>query len=108
MRAGLFSFLLYAALLAWKGLLFYSVVASPVTSEDRAMLYANPGSADALFNFKSRYENFIGGEWVAPLEGNYFDNITPVTGEVFCEVPRSTAADLKIDAIIADLAKILD
>ena len=45
------------------------------------MLYANPGRADALFNFKSRYENFIGGEWVAPLEGTYFDNITPITGE---------------------------
>ncbi len=60
------------------------------------MLYARPGSPDALFNFKDRYENFIGGEWVAPLEGNYFENVTPVTGEVICEVPRSTPADLKI------------
>jgi aldehyde dehydrogenase len=60
------------------------------------MLYANPGSPNAVFNFESRYENFIGGEWVAPLEGNYFENITPVTGEVICEVPRSTPADLKI------------
>jgi aldehyde dehydrogenase len=60
------------------------------------MLYAMPGSPDALFTFKSRYENFIGGEWVAPLEGNYFDNVTPVTGQPFCEVPRSTPADLKI------------
>ena len=60
------------------------------------MIYANPGSADALFSFKNRYENFIGGEWVAPLEGKYFDNITPVIGEVFCEIPRSSAADLKV------------
>ncbi|MEH6581902.1 MAG: aldehyde dehydrogenase family protein [Halioglobus sp.] len=60
------------------------------------MLYANPGSAGAIHNFKGRYENFIGGEWVAPLEGQYFDNVTPVTGEAFCEIPRSTAADLKI------------
>jgi aldehyde dehydrogenase len=60
------------------------------------MLYAKPGSDDALFTFKNRYENFIGGEWVAPLEGQYFDNVTPVTGEAFCEVPRSTPADLKI------------
>ncbi len=60
------------------------------------MLYAMPGSDDALFTFKNRYENFIGGEWVAPLEGKYFDNVTPVTGEAFCEVPRSTPADLKI------------
>ena len=58
------------------------------------MLYPMPGAADAPFTFKNRYENFIGGEWVAPLEGNYFENVTPVTGEVFCEVPRSTPADL--------------
>ncbi len=37
------------------------------------MLYTMPGSDDALFNFKNRYANFIGGEWVAPLEGKYFE-----------------------------------
>ncbi len=58
------------------------------------MLYAMPGTENALFKFKDRYENFIGGEWVAPLEGRYFDNTSPVTGEVFCEVPRSSSADL--------------
>jgi aldehyde dehydrogenase len=58
------------------------------------MLYAMPGSDDALFTFKKRYDNYIGGEWVAPLEGKYFENISPVTGEVFCEIPRSTPADL--------------
>jgi aldehyde dehydrogenase len=60
------------------------------------MLYAMPGSEGALHEFKSRYENYVGGEWVAPLEGQYFENISPVNGEPFCEVPRSTAADLKI------------
>ncbi|MEM8499623.1 MAG: aldehyde dehydrogenase family protein [Pseudomonadota bacterium] len=59
------------------------------------MKYARPGCADAIFSFKPRYENFIGGEWVAPLEGAYFDNISPVTGETYCEIPRSSAADLK-------------
>jgi len=58
------------------------------------MLYAMPGSENALFEFKSRYENYIGGDWVAPAEGRYFENITPVTGEVFCEIPRSGDADL--------------
>ncbi|MCB1705860.1 MAG: aldehyde dehydrogenase [Halioglobus sp.] len=58
------------------------------------MLYAMPGSEKALFNFRDRYENFIGGEWVAPLEGQYFENVTPVTGAVICEVARSTPADL--------------
>ena len=60
------------------------------------MQYAMPGSDGALHTFKNRYENFIGGEWVAPLEGQYFDNPSPVNGEVFCEIPRSTPADLKI------------
>ncbi|MEM1111374.1 MAG: aldehyde dehydrogenase family protein [Pseudomonadota bacterium] len=58
------------------------------------MLYAMPGSDDAIFSFKSRYENFIGGEWVAPAEGAYFDNISPVNGVAFCSIPRSSQADL--------------
>ncbi len=58
------------------------------------MLYPMPGKEGAPFTFKDRYENFIGGEWVAPLEGKYFENISPVTGEAFCEMPRSTPADL--------------
>lgn len=58
------------------------------------MLYAMPGSEDALFAFKPRYENFIGGQWVAPASGNYFENISPVTGQAYCEVPQSGDADL--------------
>jgi aldehyde dehydrogenase len=45
-------------------------------------------------SFAARYDNFIGGEWVAPVGGQYFENRTPVTGEVFCEVARSTEADI--------------
>jgi len=44
--------------------------------------------------FKARYGNYIGGQWVAPASGQYFENITPVTGKVFCEIPRSNAADV--------------
>jgi aldehyde dehydrogenase len=58
------------------------------------MQYAMPGNEGALYSFQDRYANYIGGDWVAPLEGKYFDNITPVTGAAFCEIPRSTAADL--------------
>ncbi|MCK2045605.1 MULTISPECIES: aldehyde dehydrogenase family protein [Chromohalobacter] len=58
------------------------------------MIHARPGTPGAVVDFKSRYENFIGGEWVAPADGRYLDNITPVTGEVFCQVPRSSAADI--------------
>jgi aldehyde dehydrogenase len=46
-------------------------------------------------SFESRYDNFIGGEWVAPAAGRYFENLTPVTGQPFCEVARSDAADVE-------------
>src|SRR6202140_5614428 len=42
----------------------------------------------------SRYENFIGGEWVAPVKGGYFDNISPTTGQVICQIARSQAEDV--------------
>ncbi|MNT08517.1 Aldehyde dehydrogenase B [compost metagenome] len=53
-----------------------------------------PGKFGTAVPFKKRYGNYIGGEWVAPVENQYFGNITPVTGKVFCEVPRSSAADI--------------
>lgn len=59
------------------------------------MTYAQPGQEGSIVSFKPRYENFIGGEWVAPADGNYFENVTPVTGEVYCEVARSTSADIE-------------
>jgi aldehyde dehydrogenase len=59
------------------------------------MFYAKPGTAGAKVDYKSRYGNFIGGEWVAPVNGRYFDNISPVTGQPFTEIPRSDAADIE-------------
>ncbi|MGA8545713.1 MAG: aldehyde dehydrogenase, partial [Mycobacterium sp.] len=56
-------------------------------------VYARPGSAKALMSYESRYGNFIGGEWVAPVGGRYFENPTPITGQNFCEIPRSDEAD---------------
>ncbi|MDF4202273.1 aldehyde dehydrogenase [Maribacter sp. SA7] len=44
--------------------------------------------------FKNQYENFIGGKWVAPTKGEYFDNISPVDGKSFTKIPRSTAEDI--------------
>ncbi|MFV0432494.1 MAG: aldehyde dehydrogenase family protein [Leucobacter sp.] len=58
-------------------------------------VYAAPGQPDALMSFKSRYEHYIGGEWVAPVKGMYFENISPVTGKAFCEVGRGTAEDIE-------------
>ncbi|WP_394190167.1 aldehyde dehydrogenase family protein [Pseudoalteromonas atlantica] len=60
------------------------------------MIYANPGAEGALINFKSQYGNFIGGQWVEPVNGQYFDNISPVNGKVFCKIPRSDAADIEL------------
>ena len=58
-------------------------------------VYARPGASGALMSFPGRYENFIGGQWTPPAEGRYFENPSPVTGEVFCEVARSTSADVE-------------
>ena len=60
------------------------------------MVYAQPGTEGSIVSFGRRYDNFIGGDWVAPVEGQYFENPSPVTGEVFCEVARSTAADVEL------------
>ena len=60
------------------------------------MIYVQPGHEGALAHFKPRYDNFIGGEWVAPLEGRYFTNHSPLTGEHICEVARSSAADVEL------------
>ena len=58
-------------------------------------VFARPGSTGALMSYKSRYDNFIGGDWVAPAKGRYFENPSPVTGQSFCEVARSDEADVE-------------
>src|ERR1700730_10260359 len=57
-------------------------------------VFARPGSAGALMSFKRRTESFTGGDGGAPPPGRYFENLTPVTGQPFCEVARSDAADV--------------
>lgn len=69
------------------------------------MRYANPNTDGAKVHFKPQYENFIGGEWVAPVGGEYFDNISPVDGKVFTKVPRSSAADIELALDAAHAAK---
>ena len=69
------------------------------------MIYAYPGQEGSVVTFKPQYENFIGGEWVAPAKGQYFDNVSPVTGEAFCKVPRSTAEDVERALDAAHAAK---
>src|SRR5579859_754750 len=55
--------------------------------------------------FAERYDNFIGGKWVAPRSGKYFDNASPVTGQVVCKIARSDAQDIEIALDAAHAAK---
>mgnify|MGYP002716275318 CR=1 FL=1 len=59
-------------------------------------VYPNPGTEGSNVKYRERYDNYIGGDWVAPVDGEYFDNITPVTGEVFCQVARGKEADINL------------
>ncbi len=59
------------------------------------MIYKAPNQPGSKISFKSRYENYIGGKWVAPAKGMYFENPSPVNGKTFCEVARSTAEDIE-------------
>ncbi|WP_152018385.1 aldehyde dehydrogenase family protein [Aliarcobacter butzleri] len=53
------------------------------------MIYARP-------TYKKQYENFIGGEWIAPVSGEYFDNISPVDGKLLTKIPRSNEKDVEL------------
>ena len=57
--------------------------------------YAAPGQPDALMAYQPRYDHWIGGEYVAPAGGRYFENPTPVTGQNFTEIARGTAEDVE-------------
>ena len=46
--------------------------------------------------FKDQYDNYIGGKWVAPVGGEYFENVSPVDGNSFTKIPRSTEADVEL------------
>ena len=69
------------------------------------MICANPNSEGSLVSFKSRYDNFIGGEFVPPVDGRYFENPSPVNGKTFCEVARSSAKDVELALDAAHKAK---
>lgn len=60
------------------------------------MRYVDPNQPGSKIQFKSQYENFIGGKWVPPVNGEYFGNISPVDGKVFTQIPRSSAADIEL------------
>ena len=60
---------------------------------------------DVKFPFKAKYGNFINGQWEEPKSGEYFDNTSPITGEVICEIARSNAEDVEFALDAAHAAK---
>ncbi len=67
--------------------------------------YAAPGESGSPVELKERYGNFIGGAWIAPTTGEYRENLTPSTGEPFCEVAYSGAQDIELALDAAHAAK---
>jgi len=61
------------------------------------MSYAAPGTSGAKIAYKAHYDNFIGGKWVAPVKGEYFDVITPINGKPYTKAARSGAEICAID-----------
>src|ERR1700680_1120066 len=96
-----------------------TLAAGPIRAS--ASFAAHLKTLERKIPLRSRYENFIGGEWVAPVKGGYFDNVSPTTGQVICQIARSQADDVEraIDAAhaaadgwgrtsVADRARILN
>ena len=76
-----------------------------MTVATREFTYARPGISGSPVPLKERYDNFIGGKWVAPTLGRYAPNLSPATGHGFTEVPRSTAADVEVALDAAHVAQ---
>lgn len=69
------------------------------------MLYQFPNTESSPVKFRKKYDNFINGEWVAPTNGEYFENTSPVDGKVICKVARSTSDDIEKALDAAHAAK---
>ena len=72
---------------------------------ENRMVYAMPNAEGSKVSFKDRYENYINGEWKAPVKGQYFENVSPVTGKKFTEIARSTSEDVELALDAAHAAK---
>ena len=84
-------------------------------------MFAAPGERDSLVSLKPRYDNFIGGTWIAPVKGVYMKHLSPTNRKAFCEVARSSAEDVELaldaahrarcawaETSLADRAKVLN
>lgn len=69
------------------------------------MLYAYPNTEDSPVQFREKYDNFINGEWTPPVDGEYFENTSPINGKIICQVARSKEADIEKALDAAHAAK---
>ncbi|MDG2364858.1 MAG: aldehyde dehydrogenase [Methylococcaceae bacterium] len=69
------------------------------------MIYNNPNQPDSHVKFKMQYGNYIGGSWVPPVQRRYFDNSSPINGQVFCSIPQSSTEDISLALDAAHEAK---
>ena len=60
------------------------------------MIYTLPGTTGAKHQYKTHYDNFINGKWTPPVRGEYFDVITPLTGQPYTKAARSGADDIEL------------
>ena len=67
-------------------------------------IYARPGTTGSIVDIKTRYENFIGGDWVKPVKGGYAEDLAPATGLPMAEYPRSTVEDVDLAVAAAQAA----
>ncbi len=65
-----------------------------IVEEGVSSVYAAPGQRGSIADYRPRYGHYIGGEWVDPVKGQYFENVSPVNGKPFTEVGRGTAEDI--------------
>ena len=72
---------------------------------EKPATFGAPGEDGSPVDLKPRYDNFIGGRWVAPMAGEYRDNLSPVTGEAFCKVAHSSPDDIELALDAAHAAK---
>src|SRR5215831_8931164 len=76
-----------------------------MTTTTQPKTYSKPGDAGSVVSVKPRYDNFIGGRWVPPVDGEYTPNLSPATGLPFTQVPRSTPQDVELALDAAHAAK---
>jgi len=76
-----------------------------VTTAAGAKVYQAPGQIGSPVEVKARYENFIGGHWVAPVHGEYMKDLSPANARQFTEVPRSTKEDIELALDAAHAAR---